>query len=363
MSIGWRLAQAGARVELFERDRAGRASSWAAAGMLAAGIETEPSEEPLLVLGQRSQALWPSFARELGDASGIDVGHRTEGSLRIALTRDEAAQLRYVYDFQRKLGIGLDWLSGEALAAREPHLSPRIAGALFSPHDHQVDNRELVPALIAAFQRAGGTLHEEAPVSRIDIANGRATGVHVDGTLHAADTIVLAAGAWSRGIDGVPEELRPRVRPVKGQMIALQMDPAAPLLHHVLWTPQAYIVPRRNGRLLVGASVEERGFDRSITAGAVMALLDAAWRAIPATEDLPINEIWAGFRPGSPDDAPILGPSGIDGLVLATGHYRNGILLTPVTADLVSTFILTGVADNLLAKFSPARFETVEEGS
>jgi glycine oxidase len=261
------------------------------------------------------------------------------------------------------LGVGLEWLSGDAMNAREPHLSPRVVAALYSPHDHQVDNRAVATALIAAFQRAGGRLHETAAVTRIEISANRIVGLQIGERDHAADIVVLAAGAWSRDIAGMPNAARPPVRPVKGQMIALRMDPQVPLLNQVLWTPKAYLVPRRSGRLLVGASVEERGFDAALTAGAVMALLEAAWRAIPATEDLAIDEAWAGFRPGSPDDAPILGPSGVDGLILATGHYRNGILLTPVTASLISTFILTGARDPLLRTFSPARFARVEESS
>jgi glycine oxidase len=146
------------------------------------------------------------------------------------------------------------------------------------------------------------------------------------------------------------------VRPVKGQMLALRMDPGAPLLNHVVWMPKAYLVPRRDGRLLIGATVEERGFDDAITAGGIYGLLDAAWRAVPAIEELPIDEIWTGFRPGSRDDAPILGPSALDGLVLATGHHRNGILLTPITADAIAEHVLTGRVPAAIRAFGPARF-------
>ena len=147
---------------------------------------------------------------------------------------------------------------------------------------------------------------------------------------------MLAAGAWSREIAGIPAAHLPPVRPIKGQMLALQMDPAAPLIRHVVWAPHSYMVPRQDGRLIVGGTVEERGFDTALTAGGVLALLEGAWRAVPAIEELPIAETWVGFRPGSRDDAPMLGPSGIDGLVIATGHHRNGILLTPVTRAAIS---------------------------
>ncbi len=225
LSIGWRLAEAGASVDIFERDEAGRGASWAAAGMLAAGIECEPGERDLLALNRRSQELWPGFAAELERASGQAVGLREEGTLVVALTRDDAAQLRFSYDFQRQHGIALEFLSGAAARQREPHLHPNLAAALFSPADHQVDNRLLVRALIAAFRAAGGTLHEHAPVAAIDKeAGGRAAGIRVgEARYHAADLVVLAAGAWSGQIAGLARALP--VRPVKGQMLALWHGP------------------------------------------------------------------------------------------------------------------------------------------
>jgi glycine oxidase len=358
LGIGWRLAAAGCRVDIHERDTAGRGASWAAAGMLAAGIETEPGELALHALNRASQLLWPDFAGAVEAASGLPVGYRAEGTLRVALNRDDAARLRAIYEFQRQSGIALEWLSGAEARRREPHLAPGVTAALFSAADHQVDNRLLVPALMAAFRRAGGDLYEGAAVDRIEIAGGRVTGVRVGEDVVPADIVVLAAGAWSREIGGLPPAAQPPVRPVKGQMLALHMDPATPLLNHVLWAPRAYLVPRRDGRLIVGASVEERGFDRSLTAGAIMALLEAAWRVLPGVEELPVDEMWAGFRPGSRDDAPILGMCEVDGLVLAAGHHRNGILLTPITADAISRLILTGDRDPAIAAFGLERFGT-----
>ncbi len=356
LSIGWRLAQAGCRIDVFDRGEAGRGASWAAAGMLAAGIEAEPGEEALTALNRRSQALWPGFAAELEAASGVRIGLRTEGTLWVALTRDDAAQLHFQYEFQRGIGIDLQWLSGTEARAREPHLHPHAPAAVFSPDDHQVDNRLLVQALARAFTRAGGRLHEGRAVTALDLSAGRVTGVRVGDVRIAAETVVLAAGAWSPELPGLPDAVRPPVRPVKGQMLALAMDPSAPLLRHVVWTQRAYLVPRLDGRLIVGATTEERGFDARLTAGGMLALLDGAWRTVPGVEELEIVESWAGFRPGSRDDAPVLGPSGVEGLVLATGHHRNGILLTPVTADAVSRSILTGATDPAIAPFSRARF-------
>jgi glycine oxidase len=178
-----------------------------------------------------------------------------------------------------------------------------------------------------------------------------------DGTQIRADAVVLAAGAWSRRIEGLPTDARPPVRPVKGQTIALRMNTAAPLIDHVVWAPGAYLVPRRDGRLIVGATVEEKGFDALLTAGGVLSLLEAAWRAVPAVEELPIDDMWVGHRPGSRDDAPILGPAPVEGLVYATGHYRNGILLTPITADAIARLVLDGEVDPMIAPFGVERFQ------
>jgi glycine oxidase len=360
LAIAWRLAQAGCRVAVFDRGEAGRGASWAAAGMLAAAVETEPGEEALLPLALESQRLWPEFAGEVEAASGLPVDYRDDGTLVVALTRDDAEQLRHSYEFQTGLGLDIAWLNAAETRRREPHLKPGIAAAVWSPRDHQVDNRRVVRALGAAAQRAGVELHEHCPVREIALAGGRAAGIVTERGHEPADVVVLAAGAWSRDIGGIPPERRPPVRPIKGQMLALRMDPAAPLLRHVIWLPRGYLVPRRDGRLIVGGTVEERGFDDNLTAGGILALLEGAWRAVPAIEELPIAETWVGFRPGSRDDAPILGPSGIDGLVVATGHHRNGILLTPVTAAVISAYILTGRLPDIALAFTPERFVAKE---
>ncbi len=356
LSIGWRLAAAGATVDIFERGEAGRAASWAAAGMLAAGVETEPGELGLLALNQRSQSLWPGFAAELEAATGNPIGYRTEGTLAVALTRDDVAQLRYTYEFQCAQGVALEWLSGTEVRRREASLHPAVAAAVFSPADHQVDNRRLVTALRRAFVISGGRLHEHIYISAVETIGNRVTGLRVGDTVHHADVVVLAAGAWSRDIAGLPRSARPPVRPIKGQMLALRMDKSEPLLRHVVWTPKVYLVPREDGRLIVGATVEERGFDDALTAGGILALLEGCWRALPGVEELPIDELWVGFRPGSRDDAPILGRCEVDGLVLATGHHRNGILLTPVTADSIARYILTGEIEAAIRPFAIDRF-------
>lgn len=356
LAIGWRLAQAGKRVAVFDRGAAGRGASWAAAGMLAAGAELEPGELALWQLNRASQQRWPGFAAELQAASGIDSGYRDDGTMIVALNRDDAERLRATVDFQRRSGVAIDWLSAAEARRREPCLTPSLAGAALSPADHQVDNRCVAEALKVAFRAAGGALHEHMPVAAIDTEAGRARGLIVEGERHRAATVVLAAGAWSGEIGGLPQAMRLPIRPIKGQMLALRMDPADPLLRHVLWTPGAYLVPRRDGRLIVGATVEERGFDGRLTAGGLYALLDGAWRALPGIEELAIDETWVGFRPGSRDDAPILGPSGVDNLVLATGHHRNGILLAPITADAIAALILKDRIADAIRPFGLDRF-------
>ena len=356
LAIGWRLARRAA-VAIFDRGQAGAGASHAAAGMLAACCEAEPGEQALVALGRESQARWPAFAAELLRTTGIDVELRREGTLVLALTADDQAAIVRHLEFQRSLDLPLEWLAPAATRAREPHLAGKIAGALFSPEDHQVDNRKLIKALRAAAEAAGVKIHEQRPVKEIVAQGGRARGVALeDGTVAAADVVVLAAGAWSRAIGGLPPDRRPPVRPVKGQMLALRMDAAAPLLSHVLWAPGAYLVPRRDGRLIIGGTVEEKGFDETITAGGMLTLLEATWRAVPAVEELPIEEIWVGHRPGSRDDAPILGPGPLEGLFYATGHHRNGILLAPVTADALARLILDDVVEPAIKPFGLERF-------
>lgn len=357
LGIAWRLGQRGARVAVFEKETSGKGASHAAAGMLAACAEAEPGEGELVALGRASQKQWPAFAMELEEAAGVPIDLRCEGILDVALTADDAARLHHHHEYQRSLNLPVEWLSAAEVRRLEPHLGSRVAGALFNPEDHQVDNRKLAEALRIAACAAGATIRESAPVKDILIDKGRASGVLLaDGNRIEADAVVVAAGAWSRQIGGLAPELRPPVRPVKGQVVALQMDPSAPLLRHVLWVPGAYLVPRNEGRLIIGATVEEKGFDASLTAGGVLSLLEAAWRAIPAIEELPIAEMWVGHRPGSRDDAPIIGRASVPGVFYACGHGRNGILLTPITAEAIAGSVLGSAIDPVVSAFGIERF-------
>ncbi len=360
LGIAWRLAARGASVTVFDKGAPGAGASHAAAGMLAACVEAEPGEDALVSLCRESQARWPAFAAELEQLSGLDVELRPEGTLVLALTADDQARLHHQLVFQQKLGLPLQWISAAETRRREPHLAGKLAGAVYSPEDTQVDNRKLAAALRIAAEAAGARISEQREVSAISSHAGRVDGVVlVDGARITVDVVVLAAGAWSRGIGGLAPELRPPVRPIKGQMLALRMDAAAPLLSHVVWAPGVYLVPRRDGRLLAGATVEEKGFDTALTAGGILTLLEAAWRAVPAVEELAIEELWVGHRPGSRDDAPILGAGPMEGLIYATGHHRNGILLTPITADAIARLVLDGVAEPAIRPFGIERFGLV----
>jgi len=362
LGIGWRLAQAGRDVTVLDRGEAAMAATWAAAGMLAPQAEAEHAEEALLPLAMESCRMWRSFAAELHHDSGIDVDYRQEGTLVVALDRDDFEMLEHRFAYLRDLGLNLEWLSGYEARQREPYLSRGVSGALFSPEDHQVDNRLVGSALRACYINSGGQLRENTGVDEILIQAGRVTGVRVGDHEIRAETVVVAAGAWSRGIGGLPPGASPPVRPLKGQMVAVRMLETSPILQHVLWgpgnsiVPSIYLAPKSDGRLIIGATVEEMGFDTSLTAGGMLELLRSAWEVLPGIYDLPIVESWAGLRPASRDDAPVLGPTSVEGLVMATGHHRNGILLAPITADTVSDYILTGKVADIMRPFKVDRF-------
>ena len=325
--------------------------------MLAAGVEAEPGEEALWSLNRASQERWPAFRDALEAVSGQVIGYRDEGTLVAAPTRDDLEQLRFSYDFQTRLGVRLEWLNAAATRKLEPQLRPGVAGGVYSPDDHQVDNRLLAKALKKAAQKAGALLQENTAVEAVDCEGGSVRGLVVAGERVAADAVVLATGAWARELPGLPDAARAPVRPLKGQMLSLRMDPRFPLIEHVVWAPKLYLVPRSDGRLLIGATVEEKGFDDALTAGGLLSLLDGAWRAFPAIEELAIEETWAGHRPTSRDDAPILGPvSSVEGLHIATGHHRNGVLLAPMTAEVVAQGVLEGRLPSLAEGFTLERF-------
>jgi glycine oxidase len=328
--------------------------------MLAPMTELHYAETPLLQLSLDSLARYPAFAAELSDFTGRPTGFRECGTLSVAWDAADLADLRALHAFARGLGLDATLLSGRELRALEPALSPGLPGGLLAAGDHQIDPRQLHAALLAALDRSGVTHH--ASPARLDVVGERVRGVSLDdGTSLSAGTVVLAAGAWSAHVAGVPSEVRPPVRPVKGQTLRLRL-PGEPRLSHVVRASvkggPVYVVPRADGQLVVGASSEEAGFDVAPRAGAVYELLRDAQSVLPELGEAILDEVCTGLRPGTPDNAPIVGASGLPGLVHATGHYRNGILLTPVTADGIAELIATGTMLGALSPFDPTRFHS-----
>lgn len=361
LGIGWQLAKAGVSVTIHEQAEAGRAASWAAAGMLAPLAEAHSEEPELLKLGSQSLACYPQWVQELEADAEMSIGYRVEGTLIVGLEPDDTHQLQHLYTAQQDLGLDVTWLTGREARDIEPALSPRVTAAIRCESDHQVDNRLMVKALQRAYQRYGGALYENSTIERIVINSEIVTGVQTQESFQTADMIILAAGCWSAQIEGLPDAIVPPVRPVKGQMLALQMETGI-RVKNVIRTVRArypmsvYLVPRTDGRLIVGATSEEMGFDTRLTAGGVFELLRGAWEAVPGVYELPLLETWTGLRPGSRDNAPILGETPIKNLIYATGHYRNGILLTPITAYEISKLILTGETSETIAPFRLDRF-------
>ena len=361
LGIGWQLAKAGASVTIYDCAEAGRAASWAAAGMLAPLAEAHSEEPELLKLGSISLATYPQWTAELEADAEMSIGYRVEGTLIVGLEPDDTHQLRHLYEAQRQLGLDVDWLTGHEARDIESALSPRVTAAIHCASDYQVDNRLMVTALQRAYQRYGGVLCENSAIERVVIKNGITTGVQTQDGFQNADIVILSAGCWSAQVAGIPDAILPPVRPVKGQMLALQMEEGI-AINSVIRTVRArypmsvYLVPRTDGRLIVGATSEEMGFDTRLTVGGVFELLRGAWEAVPGVYELPILETWTGLRPGSRDNAPILGKTPIENLIYATGHYRNGILLTPVTAYEIAKLVLTGEASETIAPFQLDRF-------
>ncbi len=357
LSIGWQLARKGRTVEIFERGEAGKQASWVSAGMLAPVSEAGFEEPDLLRLNLLSIELYPRFTEELIQDSGIDPGFRTEGTLMIAVDRDQAEMLRRLYAFRKKLSLPVEMLTGSEARGREPRLSPSIGSAVWIPNDYQIDNRALVAALIRAFALCGGKLHEHTNVDEIVLLNDELKGIGLNGKVLPSSCVVVANGAWAGAIGGLPAAWQLPVRPVKGQIITLRMTEDFRLTH-VVRSPEVYFAPKKDGRLIVGATVEEKGFETNPTAGGVKDILESAWEAVPGIYDLPLEEVNVGFRPASRDNAPILGRTPVEGLYVATGHYRHGILQAPVTAYTMTELILSGEVSELINPFSLLRFKS-----
>ena len=340
LACAWRAARRGVRVRVLERDHPGAGASHVAAGMLAPVGEASWGEEALMRLGLASARAWPEFAAELATDSELAVGYEPCGALHVALDRDEAEELRRRFELMDSLDLGVEWLRPRGCRDLEPGLAPTCAAGVHAPAEAAVDPRLLLPALTAAVERRGGQVLVEAEVTDVLTEDGRLVGVvTADGQEHRAEHVVLATGAWSGAAPWLPPLARPPVRPVKGQILTLRGNPDQPVCQRMVSSERVYLVPRPDGRLIVGATVEERGFDIQVTAGGVHELLREAYRALPDVAELELVETLAGLRPGTPDNAPLVGPGALDGLVLATGHYRNGILLTPISAEAVAALL------------------------
>ncbi|TFV55914.1 glycine oxidase ThiO [Geodermatophilus sp. DF01-2] len=354
LAVAWRAAQRGLSVTVVD-DSAGTGASAAAAGMLAPVTEAGYREETLLRLGLASVQRWPAFAAEVEQAAGTSVGLRSAGTLVVGFDEDDVREIAALHTFQRELGLDAERLTPREARRREPSLTPRVRGGLLVAADHSVDGRALHAALLRAAQDAGVRLVRDR-VAALRVDGGRVTGLELtDGDTVDAGTVVLALGAHSGGLPGVPAL---PVRPVKGQI--LRLAGAGGLLEGTVRAlvrgRHVYLVPYAGDRLIVGATVEDRGFDPTVTAGGVHDLLHDAIDVVPGISELELVETLARWRPGTPDNAPLLGPGPLPGLVLATGHHRNGVLLTPVTAEVTAELLATGALPELAAPFSADRF-------
>ena len=361
LSCAWRLAQGGARVAVVERGEPGCGATRVAAGMLAPVGELTFGEPELLELTLEAARLYPQFVAELEAVSGIGTGYERLGALHVALDRDEAAQLRRVHDLQRSRELEAEWLPPRKCRDLEPGLTPSFHGGVFAAGEAAVDPRALTRALLVAAQDEGVEVMTGTEVVEGVYEGERLAGVrtraadrsdeekrtqlspHTGDNCVRSETVLLASGAWSGAADWLPRDARPPVRPVKGQVVELRRRDGEPPARHILASERVYLVPRKDGRLIVGATVEEMGYDTAVTAGGIHELLREAYRLLPDVAEMELVEAIAGLRPGTPDNLPLVAPGAIDGLVLATGHFRNGILLAPLAAQAVAD-LLAGAA-------------------
>ncbi len=386
LSAAWRAAQGGARVTVLDRAEPPAGATRVAAGMLAPVGELAFGEPELLELTLASAALYPEFVAELEAATGERTGYTSQGALHIALDRDEAAELRRVHDLQRSLGLAAEWLPPRRCRELEPGLTPSFNGGVHAPGEAEVDPRALTRALLAALGevgaevRLGGAGQPPAAMqngvgegaraearSGTEVVAGIFEGERLVGVRTAAgeelraDATVLATGAWAGRAEWLPEHARPPVRPVKGQIVELRARDGEAPCERIVASERVYLVPRPDGRLIVGATSEEQGFDTAVTAGGVHELLREAYRLLPDVAEMELVDSMAGLRPGTPDNLPLIGPGAIEGLVLATGHYRNGILLAPLTAEAIAAVLAGEQLPEAVAPAHPARMAVVAE--
>ncbi|HEY6046425.1 MAG TPA: glycine oxidase ThiO, partial [Pyrinomonadaceae bacterium] len=350
LSIARALAQRGVRdLILLERGEPGAEASWAAGGILAPQVEADRPDE-FFRLACASRDMYPEFAEALHEEIGIDVELDQRGTLYLGFTDAEEHEMRARHDWQTNAGLQIDWLTGDEARALEPNISPKILYALRFPNDYQVENRRLVRALVASLQKSGVNLLTNCEVRSLRIEHDRVSGVDTSSGFFSAPVVIVAAGAWTTLITHADVQ----IDPVRGQMLCF----AAPqIASHVIYSARGYLVPRRDGRLLAGSTSEPVGFEKRVTDEGVQSIKSMAFAIAPRLEDFAVTDSWAGFRPHAEDGLPVLGPAeDVVGLFYATGHYRNGILLAPITAKLIADAVLNRDASSLLEKFLPARF-------
>jgi glycine oxidase len=334
LTCAWRAAQRGLDVVVLDRSTPLSGATGVAAGMLAPVGELAFGEQRLLELTLESAERYPDFVAELEELSGSETGYDRRGALHVALDRDEAEQLRRVHDLQRSMGLEAEWLAPRGCRELEPGLTPSLSGGVIAPGERSIDPRALTAALLAALEGEGAEVRTGTEVTAALLEGERIVGVRTAaGDELRGASVILACGAWSGRAEWLPEPARPHVRPVKGQILELRSPGGgeAPI-ERIVASEHVYLVPRPDGRLVVGATVEERGFDTAVTAGGIHELLREAYRMVPDVAEMELVEAMAGLRPGTPDNLPLVGPGSLDGLILATGHYRNGILLAPLAA-------------------------------
>jgi glycine oxidase len=352
-SIALELARAGLRVGVFDRQELGRESSWAGAGILSPAPES-PAMIPLVPLGKASMAIYEEFVGSVEEVSGQRAGYRPKGTLQALFARDAREELSTVIALHHGLGLKAEPLSANDARELEPALSEDLEAGVLRPEEASVDNRALTQAVLEAARRSGVLFFPGSGAEAIWREGGRCAGLNLKNEKIEAQWTVIAAGCFSANIEGVARYAP--VRPAKGQMLALRADDLQ--IERVLWSEKIYLVPRNDGRILVGATVEYTGFEKGLTAGGLEKILAGALELSPDLASAGVEETWAGLRPDSPDHLPILGPTDIAGLLIATGHFRGGILLTPITARLVREWITLHHVSVDWERFSPMRFQS-----
>ena len=352
-SIALELARTGLRVGLFDRREPGQEASWAGAGILSPAPESS-AMIPLVPLGKASLASYPEFVGMVEEISGQNTGYRAKGTLQALFTGDAREELSTVIALHHGLGLKAEPISAADARALEPSLSEDLEAAVLRPEEASVDNRAMTRAVLEAARRSGVQFFPGNGAEAIWREGGQCVGLNLKNEKIEANWTVIAAGCFSASIDGVARYAP--VRPAKGQMVALRADDLK--IERVLWSEKIYLVPRNDGRILAGATVEYTGFDKALTAGGMEKILAAAIELSPGLAAAHIEETWAGLRPDSPDHLPILGPTDIEGLLIATGHFRSGILLTPITARLVREWVTQKRVSVDWERFSPMRFQS-----